>query len=303
MNKNETSTSTERDSSTGNGTSGRASSRASSSRPHLIPIVDRLQKLPYWLVALILLGVIAAWSIFTNSDLRVIFIATLSGLGTTLWVAFVSYFFAVVLGLGIALMRVSQVRLFREMASFYVEIIRGIPMLVILAYIAFVGAPAIIIGLNWLFHPLISIGILPEFQIRNFDFTARAILALTIGYSSFIAEIFRAGIESVDQGQMEAAQALGLKRGHAMRRIILPQAVRNVLPPLGNELVSMIKDSALVSALGVQDITQIGKVYAASSFKYLETYNIVAYLYLVLTISLSLLTRKLETVLKRGRGM
>ena len=85
-----------------------------------------------------------------------------------------------------------------------------------------------------------------------------------------------------------------------MARIILPQAVRNVLPPLGNEFVAMIKDSALVSALGVQDMTQMGKVYAAGTFKFFETYNVVAFLYLVMTISLSMLVRLLERKLKKG---
>jgi len=271
-------------------------------RSHLIPLIGRLQRLPYWLLAAILLALLALWSIITTSDLRVIFLSTIQGLGTTLYVSAISYICAAIIGLGVAILRVSPHRLFREVASFYVEIIRGIPMLVILAYIAFVGAPAIIMGLNWLFHPLIAAGVIPEFQIRAFDFTARAILALTLGYSAFISEIFRGGIESVDKGQLEAALALGLKRGQAMRRIVLPQAFRYVLPPLGNELVSMIKDSALVSALGVQDISQLGKLYAASNFKYLETYNIVTFLYLTLTITLSLLTRRLENFLKRKQG-
>ena len=129
-------------------------------------------------------------------------------------------------------------------------------------------------------------------------------MALTLGYGAFISEIFRAGIESIHHGQWEAAFALGMRRGQVMIRIILPQAVRNVLPPLGNEFVAMIKDSALVSALGVQDITQMGKVYAASTFKFFETYNVVAFLYLFMTISLSMLVRLLEKRLKKptGRG-
>ena len=129
-------------------------------------------------------------------------------------------------------------------------------------------------------------------SVRQLDFTWRAILALTIGYGAFISEIFRAGIQSVPPGQMEAALALGMRRWQALRRVVLPQAVRNVLPALGNEFVAMVKDSALVSALGVQDITQIGKVYSASTFRFFETYNVVAYLYLCLTISLSLLVRR-----------
>ena len=101
------------------------------------------------------------------------------------------------------------------------------------------------------------------------------------------------------KGQVEAAQSLGLSRWQTFRLVVLPQAIRTVLPPLGNDFVAMIKDSALVSALGVQDITQLGKVYSASTFLFFETYNVVAFLYLVMTLSLSLLVRGLEQRLKR----
>ena len=135
---------------------------------------------------------------------------------------------------------------------------------------------------------------LPELTVRDFDFTWRAIVALTVSYSAYLAEIFRAGIEAVPKGQVEAAQSLGLSRWQTFRLVVLPQAIRTVLPPLGNDFVAMIKDSALVSALGVQDITQLGKVYSASTFLFFETYNVVAFLYLVMTLSLSLLVRWLE---------
>jgi polar amino acid transport system permease protein len=105
----------------------------------------------------------------------------------------------------------------------------------------------------------------------------------------------------VDRGQVEAAEALGMSRLQVMRRIVLPQAIKNVLPALGNEFVAIVKDSSLVSALGVQDITQLGKVYAASTFKFFETYNAVAFFYLLLTLSLSFLVRSQEKRLKRGK--
>ena len=126
------------------------------------------------------------------------------------------------------------------------------------------------------------------------NFTARAIFALTIGYSAFISEIFRAGIQSIGRGQMEAARSLGMSSGQAMRHVILPQAIRTVLPPLGNDFIAMLKDSSLVSVLGVQDITQLGKVYSASTFRFFETYNVVAYLYLVMTVGLALVVRVIE---------
>ena len=129
----------------------------------------------------------------------------------------------------------------------------------------------------------------------------RAIIALTIGYSAFISEVFRAGIQSVDKGQIEAAKALGLKRGQRFRLIVLPQAIRTILPPLGNDFIAMVKDSSLVSVLGVADITQMGKIYAAGSFRFFETYSIVAYIYLILTVGLSLALRALEARLRQHR--
>lgn len=255
--------------------------------------------IPYWLRAVILLGVLLLWGIVSNGEYHQIFFALLGGLWTTLYVTLVAFSLSLILGFLICLGRLSNNRLLRETASFYVEVIRGIPILVLLYYIAFVGAPGLIEGVNWLTRPLQKMDILEPLSVRHLDFTWRAILALTIGYSAFIAEIFRAGIESVPQGQREAARSLGLNRWQTMHRIILPQALRNALPPLGNDFVAMVKDSALVSALGVQDITQLGKVYSASTFLFFETYNVVAFLYLVITISLSLLVRGLEIWLKK----
>jgi polar amino acid transport system permease protein len=257
--------------------------------------------MPYWLLVILLFSVFFTWHAVTDSDYRVILFAVARGLSTTLYVSFIAYIVATLMGLVIGLMRISPLRPLRETASLYTEIVRGVPMLVILYYIAFVGAPALIHGLNWLCQPLIANEWMVELSVRKLNFVWRAILALTIGYSAFISEIFRAGIESVGSGQMEAAKALGMTRGQAMRHVILPQAIRNVLPPLCNEFVAMIKDSALVSALGVQDITQLGKVYSASTFKFFETYNVVAFLYLVMTITLSLLVRGLERHLNRQK--
>jgi polar amino acid transport system permease protein len=268
----------------------------------LIPFADRLKKLPFWLLGVLLIGILILWNIASRSDYRVIFRATATGLLTTLWVSLVAFGFSIVVGLFLGLCRVSPSRIVREIATFWVEIVRGVPMLVILYYIAFIGAPGLVDAVNFLIAPLVKRGLIPPLSIRSIDFSWRAIIALTLGYGAFISEIFRAGIESIHAGQWEAAYALGLRRGQVMIRIVLPQAVKNVLPPLGNEFVAMIKDSALVSALGVQDLTQMGKVYAASTFRFFETYNVVAFLYLFLTISLSLLVRLLERRLQRGRS-
>ena len=271
-------------------------------REHFLPFTDRLKNLPFWLLGVILCGILILWNIASRSDYRVIFRATANGLITTLWISLVAFSFAILVGLFLGLCRVSPSRTVREMATFWVEIVRGVPMLVILYYIAFIGAPGLVEAVNFLLTPVLKAGLLQPLSIRSIDFSWRAIIALTLGYGAFISEIFRAGIESIHAGQWEAACALGLRRGQVMIRIVLPQAVRNVLPPLGNEFVAMIKDSALVSALGVQDVTQMGKVYAASTFKFFETYNIVAFLYLFLTITLSMLVRLLERRLKTGNA-
>jgi polar amino acid transport system permease protein len=195
----------------------------------------------------------------------------------------------------------TSIYLLRQLATFYVELIRGIPILVFLFYVAFVGAPWLVVAINFVLTPLVALGWVEPLALRELDFTWRAVFALMVCYSAFIAEVFRAGIEAVDRGQVEAAQSLGLKPWHTFRFVVAPQALRTILPPLGNDFVSMIKDSALVSALGVQDITQIGKVYASSTFRFFETYNVIAFLYLTMTISLSLLIRLLERRLKRSR--
>jgi polar amino acid transport system permease protein len=258
-------------------------------------------RIPWWLVALVGLGILAAMTFASRAGYRTIVKAVAGGLGVTVMVSLIAYAASILLGLALGLARASPLRPLREVATFYIELVRGLPMLVILYYIAFVGAPALASALNWLLGPLVRSGAMAPIQSRSFDFGTRAVLALTLGYGAFIAEIFRAGIESVGKGQVEAAYALGLSRSQAMLRIVLPQAVRNVLPALANEFVAIVKDSALVSVLGVQDITQLGKVYAASTFLFFETYNAVAFFYLVLTVSLSLLVRALERRLKEGR--
>ncbi|HSO28046.1 MAG TPA: amino acid ABC transporter permease [Anaerolineales bacterium] len=269
-------------------------SQSHRARSRLLPFTDRLARLPYWLLATLLLGVLAFWTVLNDAGYRVIFDAVRQGVWTTIYVSLVSYTLAILLGLIWMLMRISPFRLLQEISSFFVEIIRGIPMLVILYIISFAAAPALVAVVNTLGSPLIAAGVMEALNIRQVDFTVRAILALSIGYSAFISEIFRAGIESIDKEQSEAAQSEGASYWQTMRFILLPQAVRNVLPALGNDFIAILKDSALVSVLGVQDITQLGKVYAASTFDFFGTYSIVALLYLVMTLGLALFVRWME---------
>ncbi|GAB3483991.1 amino acid ABC transporter permease [Marinomonas epiphytica] len=235
-----------------------------------------------------------------NEDYHRIATTLSKGLLTTLGVTISAFFLASILGLIIALAGFSRFRLVREVARFYVEIFRGIPVLVLLFYIAFVAAPEMVTLYNWLLQWPIEAGWVESARTRDFTLLWRAVFALSISYSAFIAEVFRAGIQEVSKGQIEAAQALGLSSWQRFRLIILPQAMRKILPPLGNDFVAMIKDSALVSVLGVQDITQLGKVFSASSFQFFETYNVVAFMYLVLTLGLSLIIRAFEAHLRRN---
>jgi polar amino acid transport system permease protein len=237
--------------------------------------------------------------IATNDLYAQVFTIVAQGVGITIFVTVVGFAMASAIGLGVALMALSGSIWLRQIARFYVEIIRGVPILVLLFWIAFAGVPAFVAAWNVITHPLQASGYLGELVVRDVSLLWRAILALTIGYSAFISEIFRAGIQSVEKGQIEAAKALGLTRGQRFRFIIFPQAIRTVLPPLGNDFVAMVKDSSLVSVLGVADITQMGKVYAAGTFRFFETYSIVAYIYLILTVGLSLALRALEKRLRR----
>ncbi|MEZ5783466.1 MAG: amino acid ABC transporter permease [Rhizobiaceae bacterium] len=254
---------------------------------------------PYWLIAAGVLALAAALAIWSSDLYSLIFATVAQGIGMTIYVSIVGFVLASTVGLGVALMSLSGSIWLRQIARFYVEICRGIPFLVLLFWIAFAGVPAFVSLWNFVAAPLRDAGIVGELLVRDVSLLWRAIIAITIGYSAFIAEVFRAGIQSVDTGQVEAAMALGLSRWQRFRLVVFPQAIRTILPPLGNDFVTMVKDSSFVSVLGVADITQMGKIYSAGSFRFFETYSIVAYIYLLLTISLSLALRALE---RRMRG-
>jgi polar amino acid transport system permease protein len=251
---------------------------------------DQDSDFPYWLVLLAGLGLYLFYEVVANELYAQVLRTLVKGIGITVFVTITAFTLASALGLGLALMALSRSIVLRQVARTYVEVIRGIPIIVLLLYVAFVLAPGMVLLWNWLTGPL---GIEP-WRTRDFPLLWRAVIALTIAYSAFLAEVFRAGLKSVDKGQIEAAMALGLNRRQRFRHIVFPQAFRTILPPLGNDFVAMVKDSSLVSVLGVTDITQLGKVTAAGNFRYFETYNVVALVYLTMTISLSLVLRRVE---------
>ncbi len=263
----------------------------------MIPSTPQDRDFPWWLVFVAGLGVFAFWQVLSDDDYRQVLNTLRRGVVITVFVTLVSFGLASAMGLLLALASLSRSVILRQTARVYIEIIRGIPIIVLLLYVAFVIGPGLVIAWNW------ATGLIGIDPIRTRDFTLlwRAILALSIAYSAFIAEVFRAGLQSVDRGQIEAAEALGLSRWHRFRHIVFPQAIRMILPPLGNDFVAMVKDSSLVSVVGVLDITQLGKVTAAGNFRYFETYNVVALIYLTMTITLSLLLRRLEQRLRQGQ--
>lgn len=257
---------------------------------------------PWWLI---IVGVAAGyffWHVATNDRFSPIFGVMAKGIWVTIWVTLVSYLMACALGLILALGQLSRWLVWRQLARLYVEVMRGIPILVLLLYIAFALVPALVAGWNWVvqLHWIRLYLGWPEISGRDIPFVWRAVMALTLAYASFLAEVFRAGLMAVDQGQIEAAEALGLSGRQRFRLVVFPQAFRTILPPLGNDFVAMIKDSSLVSVVGVADITQLGKVWAAGNFRYLDTYNVMALIYLTMTICLSLALRQLEGRM-RGR--
>lgn len=260
---------------------------------------DAREDFPWWLVIVAATGVWLFYEVLSDAVYAQVLATLKQGIWVTVLVTLVGFSSACLLGLGLAVACMSRFIVLRQAARLWIEVVRGVPIIVLLLYVAFVGAPAVVALWNWAAAPL---G-LPEWRTRDFPLLWRAVAALTIAYSAFLAEVFRAGLQSVNRGQIEAAQALGLNGWQRFRHIVFPQAFRTVLPPLGNDFVAMVKDSSLVSVLGVMDVTQLGKVTAAGNFRYFETYNVVALVYLTMTIGLSILLRRLEARLRlRGQG-
>jgi polar amino acid transport system permease protein len=264
----------------------------------------RLSDLPWWLFAIFLIAIYVFFVISSNENYNNAFVFIKAGLIITIKTTLISYSIAIIFGLLAGLGRISKNIVINNIARLYVELIRGVPILVLIFFIALVGVPVLVNWLNdvgfWLSDN--GVGFLGKLftAITNQDISmiARAIIALAVTYGAYLAEIFRAGIQSIVKGQMEAARSLGMSYSQAMRYIILPQAVRNVLPALGNDFIAMVKDSSLVSVLAVRDITQVARLYAGSTFRFREAYIVLAVMYLTITVMLSLLVQLLERRLK-----
>ncbi|MFT3690808.1 amino acid ABC transporter permease [Paenirhodobacter sp.] len=214
------------------------------------------------------------------TDAHEFFPLLLEGAKYTVIVTVGALLLSTVLGMIWALMRVSGVRWLAFIAATIVNVIRGIPILVQLFYIYFV---------------------LPEMGIALSALQA-GIIGLGIAYSAYQAENFRAGIEAIDHGQMEAAQSIGMGWFLTMRRVILPQAVRVILPPYGNTMIMLLKDSSQASAITVAELTLQGTLLASSTFKNMSVFTLVAIFYLCMSLPLMLLVSGLEKRFGKGRG-
>ena len=197
----------------------------------------------------------------------------LVGAGVTIQITVLSTAIGFVIGLIVGVARISHVRLLRMLAEVYVEFFRGTPLLVQIFLFYFA---------------------LPVLTGQRIDPFIAAISACGINSGAYVAEIFRAGIQSVDDGQMEAGRSLGMTWLQTMRYIIVPQAFKRVIPPLGNEFIAMLKDSSLVSVIGFEELTRRGQLIIAKTYGSFEIWMSVAVIYLVMTLTISRFVAYLE---------
>ena len=229
---------------------------------------------PYWLAAIVAFILIMAIAILVGEKYGEAFSFIIRGLGLTLYATGLAFVISIAVGLFAATARMSDNTFARNVATTYIEFIRGVPMLVLLVVFGIVLVPDM----------LDLVGV----SRRLIDLTHRGIIGLSAVYGAFLAEVFRAGIESIPKGQSEAARSLGMTRGQTLSRIVIPQAIRNILPALGNDFIALLKDSALLSILAIREMTQMTKLYTGSSFRFNEGYLVLTFVYLTLTLILSL---------------
>jgi len=238
-----------------------------------------------WIYGIVGVSVLITLAIIFDPSYRDAFDYIWPGVQMTMFLTITSFSLALVIGLFMGLARVSSNVILYNISTFYVESIRGVPILVQLLYVTFIVFPMITDSLSAVGVPI---------SIRDVEMYTRVILGLALAYGAFEAEVFRAGIQSVDRGQMEAARSLGMSYTQAMRYVILPQAIRRVLPPIGNDFVAMLKDTSLASALAVGEITHLSRQHRNRTFTTFEPLNVAAFLYLLTTLLLTRGVRYLE---------
>ena len=210
----------------------------------------------------------------------------LSSLGNTLLLTLLALIFAMIIGLIFALMNVGKNRVFNFIGTVYVDAVRGVP-LIVLAYFIYFGVPQ---GIKMM-------------GFTNFKLPAlqAGVIALSMNCGAYMAEIIRAGIESVDKGQMEAARSLGLPYGTSMRRVVLPQAIRTMIPSIINQFIITLKDTSILSVIGFPELTNMGKTISGNTFKSLQTWAVVGIMYMVVIVTLRRVAKYIERRIKRGK--
>ncbi|MBI5669856.1 MAG: amino acid ABC transporter permease [Chloroflexi bacterium] len=277
-----------------------------------------------WFIAFIVIDVLLVYAISTSPVLIETWNYIVPGISATMQMTMVSFLFAMLFGLIAAFGRISKNIIIYNLSTFYVEIFRGLPLLVIILIFAFVITPGFV---DWITGagdeqaaapaapnvPFLDnllqrmVGV-PEENIdtttlrtRDIDPMWRIMFAFALTYGAFMTEVFRAGIESIGRGQMEAARSLGMTYLQAMRYVILPQAIRNVLPALVNNFVFLLKDTSLASVVAVPEISYLTRQYSSNRFRYPEGLLILAFIYANLTILLSMAAYYLERRLQADK--
>ncbi len=248
--------------------------------PKKNPIVRKIDKTRtfdrWWLLLIGVILLIIGLTIFKPDPFKRILFFVSDGIGVTIYTTLISFVLVLIFGLITGLGRLSKITIIRGIATIYVELVRGIPLLVQLMFWYF-AFPSVIQGAG----KMLEIQSIAQYRANPIFM---AILGLTFCYSAYMSEVYRAGIQSISKGQMEAARSLGMTYFQAMRYVILPQALRVILPPVGNEFITLLKDSSLVSVVAVADITRRGREFMAANFIPVDTWVMVALLYLVLTL-------------------
>jgi polar amino acid transport system permease protein len=231
---------------------------------------------PWWWLVVGVIALVLLLIVGTPDPYQRIVRFVSDGITVTISITFVSFFITLLVGLFGGLGRISKNRYVNGATSLYVEVIRGIPLMVQLMwwYFAF---PEVIQGVG----RSMEIEALATYRANPY---AMAVIGLVICYGAYMSEIYRAGIQSIPKGQMEAARSMGMSYIQGMRYVIIPQAIRVILPPVGNEFVALLKDSSLVSVVAVSDLTRRGREFSAMTYDPVPTWIMVALLYLVLTL-------------------
>ncbi|MCP3912510.1 MAG: amino acid ABC transporter permease, partial [Actinomycetia bacterium] len=247
---------------------------------------------PYWSLILAALVGYFGYLTFFVDRFNIAWERIYDGIFLTIRITVFAFILSSILGLILGLGRISVAdthcgratrilkAVFRNLSRTYVEFIRGVPILPLIFFFAMVIIP----------ETLKALGI----SIRDVSQEWRGILALSIIYGAYIAEVFRGGIQSIPLGQMEAGRSLGLSRFETMRYVVLPQAMRAIIPPLGNDFIAILKDSSLLSVLAVGEITYNARQYAAGSFRFKESWVVLIFIYVSLVLTLSFLLTRLE---------